>query len=397
MYKDLRTLFHQDSSLADKTYQERFNSDYAHHLDININGGQAFYIVTLQIQKIIVDVLKQDKITFKLTHQLPAVAMEQYIKQCLIDEITSTNDIEGVYSSRKEINCALENLDKNNKDIKFMGLVKSYMYLATNNNIKFNDCYDIRKAYDELLLDDIINENPKNKPDGKLFRKDSVSVTKSGKDIHKGILPEEKIIDYVNKSLDYLNNYNDDPLLKAAVFHYLLGYIHPFYDGNGRLSRFITSWVFSKEYEPIVAFCFSLTVKKNLKKYYKAFSDCNHILNKGDLTPFVTFFLDMVLETFKSLNKTLKEKQEIYITYKSKIKNLSFSNNDKYYILFDLMLQATLFSEIGISTKDLLVLTATSRNTLRNRLNKIINKDFILINKIGHEKFYKFSNLSFLD
>ena len=241
MYKDLRTIFHQDENLAKKTYEERFNSSYAKHINVELNGAQAFYVVTPEIMQNLLAISKQDKQTCILINQLPGVALTQHIKQCLIDEITSTNEIEGVYSSRQEINKVIENLENQNKKTKFIGLVKSYYYLGQNNKFAFKTCKDIRKAYDKLLLDDIISDDPKNKPDGKFFRKGDVSVTEAGKEIHKGVAPEDKIIELMEKSLNYFNNSKDNALLKTAVFHYLFGYIHPFYDGNGRLSRFISS------------------------------------------------------------------------------------------------------------------------------------------------------------
>lgn len=394
MYDDLRKIFHRDdSNTTDKIYKERFNSSYAHRLGININGGEAFYVVTPDIYKNMLQIAKQDKITQALTSKLPVIALTQYVKQCMIDEITSTNNIEGVYSSRQEINKIIENLEKHNSEIRFLGLVRSYSLLNKRNKIKFDSCHDIRAAYNDLLLDDILREQPKDKPDGKIFRKGPVTVSESGMPIHEGLMPEKKIIEYMEKALRVFNDNNQEPLLRAAVFHYLLGYIHPFYDGNGRLSRFISSWMFAKEYEPIVSYCFSLTINNNLNSYYKTFKLCNHALNKGDLTPFVDFFVSAALETFISLNKNLKEKTQIYKNYLDNINKLPLSDDKRYLSLYDLLLQATLFSEVGISTKDLLLMTETTRTTLRKRLEKLVNKNQLVVNKLGNEKFYKLSNL----
>ena len=64
---------------------------------------------------------------------------------------------------------------------------------------------------------------------------------KSGKVIHSGIYPEEKLNEAMTAALDFLNDDNIDILIRISAFHYLFGYIHPFYDGNGRTSRFISS------------------------------------------------------------------------------------------------------------------------------------------------------------
>ena len=55
-----------------------------------------------------------DKTLLRLMQSLPSIALNQYIKTCLIDEIKMTNEIEGVYSTRKEINDILDNLKNKN-------------------------------------------------------------------------------------------------------------------------------------------------------------------------------------------------------------------------------------------------------------------------------------------
>lgn len=390
MYKDLRTIFHIDAELANKTYLSRYNNDCCRKLDIKLSGGNAFYILTDDIQKQLIEIRKLDKLTLKYINDLPGIALTHYIKQCLIDEVTSTNDIEGVYSSRQDINNVLENLDK---PAKFKGLVKSYFYLSQVDDIELDVAEDIRNLYNKILLDDIPE---KDRPDGKIFRKGPVSVYDNSIEIHKGILPEEAIIENVDKALSYLNNHEDDVIVKASVFHYLFGYIHPFYDGNGRLNRFISSYVFAKEFESLLSYSFSIAIKNNLQQYYKAFKTCNHVLNKGDITPFIEYFVSLVKDAIKDLNFKLNEKLVIYKACDSNIRKLKFGTNNKYFHIYDLLLQATLFSEIGISTKDLLNILGITRTTLRNRL-KNIDENLVDIKKVGKEKFYSFRDLSVLN
>ena len=397
MYKDLRKIFSYDEDTAEQVYEKRFNSEFSHHLDLKISGHEAFYIETPEIIKMLSDIAKLDKAVYKYTSSLPDIAIEHLLKQFLIDEIKATNDIEGVYSSRKEINKVLESLETKRKDTKFLGLIKTYYYLTKRCNFNFKTCEDIRAAYDDILLDDVISENPNNKPDGKLFRKDSVSVSENGRDIHQGLLPEETIIKYLNRVLKYLNNKDEDILLRTAVFHYLFGYVHPFYDGNGRLSRYISSCMLASEYEPIIGYCLSMNIKENLTEYYKAFKICNHILNRGDITPFVDYFVRVVYETFKNLVDDLKERQALYNIYMEKLAKLKCATDEKYFEIYVYLLQATLFSEIGISTKDLLRCANITRVTLRNRLDKILKTDMVKINKLGNEKYYLFKSLNVLN
>lgn len=130
---------------------------------------------------------------------------------------------------------------------------------------------DIRKLYDEILYHEIALDDVNNLPDGTLFRKNTVHVfRKSEHFIHEGVNPESKIIEYLNESLKILNNQNIDPYIRISIFHYFFAYIHPFYDGNGRLARFISSYELSKNFIPIIGYRLSMTIKENITRYLDA-------------------------------------------------------------------------------------------------------------------------------
>ncbi|MFR7881399.1 MAG: Fic family protein [Christensenellales bacterium] len=84
-------------------------------------------------------------------------------------------------------------------------------------------------------------------------------------------MPESKIIEYMNKALYILNNQSIDILIRVSLFHYYFGYIHPFYDGNGRINRFISSYILSKHFNEVIGFRLSMTIKENLTQYLEAF------------------------------------------------------------------------------------------------------------------------------
>ena len=101
--------------------------------------------------------------------------------------------------------------------------------------------------------------------DGLMFRKEAVDVhSASWKIIHRGVTPEEKLITALSDALNFLNDDANPVLVRIAVFHYLFAYIHPFYGGNGRTARFISSAYIAKHLHPLIALRLAVTIKRRL-------------------------------------------------------------------------------------------------------------------------------------
>lgn len=394
--ESLYKLFYIDNDKYKSEYSRRFNSQDSVHLNIKIGDNEAFFTPDIELYKIIVSIERTDKEIIKLKANLPGKALEQFASKCLIDEIVLTNNIEGVQSTRKEIKEILHELSNKDKKNRFVGLVNKYATLMNNNKIDLDNCNDVRKIYNDIFYDEIAKINAEDLPDGKIFRKDSVSVfSPTDKEIHKGVFPEDKIIECMEKSINLLNDKNIEPLFRIAVFHYLFGYIHPFYDGNGRTSRFIISYLLSNTLNNLIGYRISYTIKAHLNLYYEAFKVCNHENNKGDLTPFLYMFLDIIDESEKQLLKALSERNDAFIHYTKLITKLPFGDNPKYQDLYYILIQAALFSDSGISTNELLEVQKITFNTLIKRINSIPDR-FIIKNKIKNSNCYMI-NLASID
>lgn len=393
MYK----LYYSDSQKYEETYNRRFNSDIAVHLDFSVNGFPAFFIPEPRLYHKIVNIYKTDKRIKELRSILPAKAIDHFARRCLIDEIILSNDIEGVFSSRREINSVLIELKNKSRGKRYMGLVQKYLMLQMDETMSFYRCQDIRDLYDELVYSEIAADNKDNLPDGKIFRKDQASVVSaSQKELHMGVYPEDKIINCMDKALGILNDRNIEFLFRVGVFHYLFGYIHPFYDGNGRTSRFISSYLLSKEFESIIAYRISYTIKENIKNYYEAFKICNSKINRGDLTPFLIMFTDIIDESFTQLESALSRRYKLLKDYHDRIPFLPDGTNDKYRIIYSLLIQASLFSENGINTQELMDLCKASRTTVTNRLKLLSEKGLIIKKTNGNMRCYSL-NLDMVD
>lgn len=394
-YMTLEKAFHISKEEWEELYQKRFHSDVAVHLDFVIDGSPAFFIEDFEVTKHLTQILRLDKEISLLTKTLPGKALEQYSKKCLIDEIVITNNIEGVRSTRKDISDALQMLEqqsaKRDKKHLFLGIVNRYSMLIQKKVFSPNTPQDIRDLYDEILLQEILHDDKSNAPDGKVFRNDECFVYgNDGKEVHRGRYPEKEIIDCMEKALDFLHDDSIEPLCRIALFHYLFEYIHPFYDGNGRLGRFIFSSGLSGCVEPIISFRISETIKENLSKYQKAFTICNKPENRGDLTPFLIMMLSMIQSSAESLKEALMQKKDEWDKYEAMIPFLHHNNDDKVKQLYSLLIQASLFSETGITIAELKnVLKIKSYATLQSKLAIIKSQGLLIEDKDGKTKYFK--------
>ena len=393
-YKSLRELSYSKSVNMERVHNERFNSEYAQKLDFNVAGYQAFFIQSPEVIEKAMDILRLDKHICLLTRSLPGVAGLQYAQRCLIDEIVITNNIEGVHSSRREIGDRLDELGKQSaqkgKAGKFHGLVLKYSKLMSGGDVKLDRAQDLRTLYDEIVLPEVVKESAKNMPDGKLFRKDMTEVKTGAERVkHRGAYPESAIIDGVEKALAFLNDKSIEPLYRMCIFHYLLEYIHPFYDGNGRLGRFILSYGISENLETLLAYRISGTIKENIGKYYKAFDVCNDKRNRGDLTPFLIMMLDMLRGSALELKSSLIDKLKRWDYYEDAISAYPESkSNKRMELLYSLLVQAALFSDVGISTNDLKAQLNVSYNTLKGLLEQVEGTGLLCSRRVKSGKYY---------
>lgn len=107
---------------------------------------------------------RMDKTVSRLCAQLPGKAIEQFTKRCLIDELVLTNSIEGVSSTRREMYEVLEGMGRGEAKKRFTGLTQKYIMLQRGEGIRLETCEDIRKIYDELVLPEVTDEDPKTRP-----------------------------------------------------------------------------------------------------------------------------------------------------------------------------------------------------------------------------------------
>ncbi|MCL2120889.1 MAG: Fic family protein [Clostridiales bacterium] len=389
MYTDLLKVFYSDKDNYERVFETRYQDPYAIHLDFLIGTNQAFFLPLPELLISIGNIRRIDKSIYILTNALPGEAMKQFVRRCLVDEIELTNGIEGVHSSRREIRDLLIDMEKKNTHKRFWGIVNKYYLLMNKEQLPLETCEDIRAIYNELVYAEIYKDDPDSIPDGMLFRKAGATVTTATqRSIHRGLFPEQTIILAMEKALHILHDESLDVFFRISAFHYFFGYIHPFYDGNGRTSRFISSYLLSQVLEPIIGYRLSYTIRENLQEYYAAFNTCNNPANRGDITPFLIMLIGIIEKSMVLLEKALIRRKGEYAKYCEVIPSLHKGMEGQAAELYNLLIQAGLFSDEGISLRNLMDTLSISRQTLRKRLREL-DQELLIEHRIASEKHYQ--------
>lgn len=323
----------------------------------------------------------------RLVQKLPGVALRQYINQALVEEIHQTNEMENVHSTRKEIRESMEWVEQGRHGSRFEGMIRKYILLLGDEKIPLKSCRDMRALYDSFVLDEVLREDPDNGPDGMYFRSGAVGVhDRHDRRIHEGVFPESAINEAMEHALDFLNNEEYDLFIRVAAFHYLFGYIHPFYDGNGRMSRFISSYLLSEGDVPLpVCLRLSYVIKNRRKEYYDQFKETNDRHNYGDMTGFVIFFLRLIQDTCEQTAEYLEETAASLQRYRQllKARNMTKSEQDVLFVL----IQTTVCSEHGLGAEELRQLCGMGRNRLLNTMKAI--SPWCVMWKEGNKHLYR--------
>ncbi len=386
-YELLSSIYYKNREQYDIIFQQRLNSEACYILPITLNGYNAFFITTNEIATKVESIYLKNMQLEKNCNVLPRKAISKYINKNLIDEIILTNDIEGIYCTRKEIKDVLNNVS-GNKKARFIGLAKKYGKIISNDILTLNNCEDIRNLYDDIALDEI---DKNDFPDGAIFRKSEVSVySVTDMEKHKGLYPENYLIDFMSKSLEILKDNNISFLIRICVFHYLFGYAHPFYDGNGRLSRFISSYLLRNVLNILVALRISYTIKNNKSSYYKAFDDCNNKKNKGDITPFILMFLDIIENSLISLIEKLSEASSKLSFYDSMLRKEIFSSfNILHKKIVYVLIQNALFADEGMDIDGLTKEIEKGNTLIRQHIKELQQKGVPIVTaKSGKKLLY---------
>ncbi|HVY60631.1 MAG TPA: Fic family protein [Planctomycetota bacterium] len=133
--------------------------------------------------------------------------------------------------------------------------------------------------------------------EGKLREDDTVRVVhRSTEEIVHIPPPARELPGLLHKMIAFMNEPAGvdggaefvNPLVRASAVHYYLGYLHPFYDGNGRTARALFyHYMLRQGYDSFQFLSISTVIDRRRAQYYRAFRQVE--ASPTDLTYFVLF------------------------------------------------------------------------------------------------------------
>lgn len=236
---------------------------------------------------------------------------ENYLISSLMEEAIFSSQMEGAATTRK---LAKEMLRKKMtpKDRSQQMIANNYQtiqFIVENKEQVLTPelIYHIHFLMTEKTLD-----NPEDA--GRLRTNDNVVVADgiTNEVVHTPP-PYNELPAFINELCQYFNENNAKkfvhPIIKGIIIHFMVAYMHPFVDGNGRTARALFYWYMLKQGYWLMEYMSVSRVIANSKKSYEKsylYVESDYM----DLGYFIIYNLKVLEKAFKQLQSYLKKKQD---------------------------------------------------------------------------------------
>jgi Fic family protein len=229
-------------------------------------------------------------------------------RHLLISSVYNSNAIEGNKLSLRETEIILDGMVINERPLKdelearSLANATEYLYKLIDGREQL--CKRTLLELHTLIMENIPNIN------GGVFRQEDVTIKNSDhKPINWGDVPDEidEMFKWMNRNM---HKYN--PIVMCAIIHHWLVWIHPFSDGNGRVTRLFTNFFLLQKGFPEIVIKIS-----DRDNYYNALVDADN----GDITKLVDLFSDKIRQTVSIYEEFLNE-HDRQLAWKKRYKEL---------------------------------------------------------------------------
>ncbi len=184
------------------------------------------------------------------------------------------------------------------------------------------------------------------------------------------------------------------PIIKASIIHFLIGYIHPFADGNGRTARSLFYWyLFKKGYSLIKNISISRAILDSRIQYDKSFLKTE--ADELDLNYFIIYSMSKIQVAFERLIRyrdRKKSQRDLALLKESYLRGKGLNKRQAGLIAF---LYVRVEESVNITTYA--VKQEVVRQTAKVDLEDLKKMGFLKSEKIGRELVYQLTSRDFVD
>ncbi len=357
--------------------------------EINFGEFKFTFIITPQITNYLNEIdttVKKQNIDLK---EIPSNKLKNFQINSLYEEAIASSIMEGAATTRKK---AKEFLSKNKKKSK----VKNNSFQMILNNYKTMEYIvenkDLTLNKNQLLnVHKMITHNTLNTSEYEGKFRNSNDVHVADVTTNEPIYQPPNYVDIdelINQLCNFCNDKNNPdfyihPIIKAIIIHFMIAFIHPFVDGNGRTARAIFYWYLLKEgYDLTQYLAISRIIQKSKIQYEDSYLKCEY--DDNDLTYFIIYNLKSIINAktqfFKYVDKKLNNSQNIQeyiIAYKI--------NENEASIINELNEKINNYLTVSKTEELLSVSNQTARTYLENLYKKdLLEKFYLNKNKYGY-------------
>ena len=305
-----------------------------------------------------------------------------YLVSSIMEEAIASSQMEGATTTRKVAKDMLRKGRKpsNKSQQMIFNNYQTIDYIINNKDKDFTleNLLEVHKRISSQTMNDVEDE-------GAFRKSDDIYVMNeiTGEVAH--IPPSHRELNSLLKNMcDFANNETQEgfihPIIKSIILHFMLAYIHPFSDGNGRTARSLVYWYLIKQgYWLMQYLSISRIIYKSKPAYEKSFLYTEN--DELDLTYFIQYNLKAMNDAFKELKMYLQRKindaESMHILYN--VKDVNERQAKILKILKDLPM--SIFTATEISTR-----FGVDIKTARKDLQCLVDLGFMETRKMAGSK-----------
>lgn len=234
----------------------------------------------------------------------------KFIISSIMEEAISSSQMEGASTTRKKAKEMIEqNKKPKNKSERMIlnnFITMKFIVHHKNEDLTPDNLLYIHKLITNNTLDGIEDE-------GKFRENNDVHVVNhmNSEIVHTPPLQSD-LKKLINDLCIFFNSDSEaftHPIIKGCIIHFMIGWIHPFTDGNGRTARAIFYWyMLKKGYWLTEYLSISRIIKDTKSQYEKAFLYSE--IDENDLTYFISYHIKAMEKAFFAMKEYINHKQK---------------------------------------------------------------------------------------